>query len=144
MCRNSNTVGRRDWKIGSIPPAPFHHPPIHSYTTSSPSSASPRFALSFSRPSPTSRDFASYSPRLRYKYLPIISRHTGQYHTSVRGLTTEESHPPRCISVQRESARRFSSVPEKRGERTAWWKKNSRFIRGRPLKVHRSSRKLHA
>lgn len=47
---------------------------------------------------------------LRYKYLPIISRHTGQYHTSVRcGPTTEKFHPLRCVlSRPKRIGRRFS------------------------------------
>lgn len=126
-----------------LPRSPFH-------TTSSSSSTSPRFTLSFSRPSPTFGDFASYSPRLlllsgsppfRYKYLPIISRHTGQYHTSVRGLTIEESHPPRCVPVQRESTRRFSSVAEEREARGPHCgKRIPVLLGGRALKMHRSNR----
>lgn len=110
LCRNSNTVGRRDWKIGSIPPPP---PPPSSSSTTGPLQVFTASSLSAVPHPARSLDrllhrgllpICRSSPPLRYKYLPIISRHTGQYHTSVRcGLTTEESHPPRCILVQRES-----------------------------------------
>lgn len=80
LCRNTNTVGRRDWKIGSISLSFSNLSPSPSFPFLSFSLSPAVSTLPFSRSSPT-RGFASYSPwllpfgwpPLRYKYLPIIS-----------------------------------------------------------------------
>lgn len=115
--RNSNTVGSRDWKIGSIPIPP---------------SLSSRHVLSAASPCPSvpstisGRLLFAAAPAIQlaapgYKYLPIISRHTGQYHTSVRYAVPPPAsliHPDASSSTSKENlARRFSARDTCRGAR---------------------------
>lgn len=70
LCRNTNTVGRRDWKIGSIP-LPFSsllsRPSFHPVVLS---------IISYTRLPPMAPAIwltAAATAPLWYKYLPIIS-----------------------------------------------------------------------